>query len=72
MMAMDICNSAEGDYYSDGYYWEDATIDPLSAGLLIGGAIGLCVFRIYELVRPFSYAKEHNDTLRDSLGFYGY
>ena len=37
------------------------------AGLMIGGGIMYLGFRIYEMIRPFSYAKKYNETLFEAL-----
>ena len=39
----------------------------LNEGLLYGGALSLLCFRIYELVRPFTYQKQYNQMLSSAL-----
>ena len=39
----------------------------IGTGLLIGGAVMSIGFRIYEMVRPFTYADKYNKTLFGAL-----
>ncbi len=55
--------------YSDNQADIDAATSQLAlgAGLIIGGGVVLIGMRIYEMIRPFSYAKKYNETLFEAL-----
>jgi len=37
------------------------------SGLMLAGAVGMLVFRIYELTRPFSFASDYNNAVSKAL-----
>ena len=42
-------------------------VNPTASALMVAGSIGLLAFRIYDLIRPFTYAKSYNKNLAAAL-----
>lgn len=62
--ALNAAMESTYDPYSGTYYSEE---DNAGLGLIAIGSIGLFATRLFELIRPFSFASDYNKKLSNSL-----